>query len=178
MTDEEAREIAMWDEAPDLLIVLPHCHKAIVWGGNYLTLPPSPKILVWDKQQQGMHFAEAEIAWTNFRDGGTRIFHHGIKSSEIFGRHSERVHPTQKPIILMKWCLENYSEEGNLILDPFAGSGTTLVAAKMLKRKSIGIEISQKYCDIIVNRFNKPIPLFDKPEQLELETSAVHGADS
>ena len=66
---------------------------------------------------------------------------------------------------LMKWCIElGKVPEDGIILDAFAGSGTTLVAAKALKRKSIGIEISEKYCEIAAKRLNSPIPLFEEPK--------------
>ena len=58
------------------------------------------------------------------------------------------IHPTQKPVELMAWLIKTYSNPNQLILDPFCGSGTTCVAAKMLGRRYIGIEISEKYCEI------------------------------
>jgi len=63
-----------------------------------------------------------------------------------------RLHPTQKPVPLMEYFIKTYTNEGDIVLDPFMGSGTTLVAAKRLKRKAIGIEISKKYCDIAIKR--------------------------
>ena len=63
-----------------------------------------------------------------------------------------RQHPTQKPLGVMKWILERYSEPGQLIVDPFCGSGTTCVAAKMLGRRYIGIDISEEYCQIAKDR--------------------------
>lgn len=62
--------------------------------------------------------------------------------------HSEpRLHTTQKPITLMLDLVRDFSDEGELILDPFMGSGTTLVAAKRLGRRAIGIESSEAYCE-------------------------------
>ena len=63
-----------------------------------------------------------------------------------------RQHPTQKPLRVMEWIIENYTEPTSLILDPFMGSGTTLVAARRLGRKAIGIEINDKYCQIAIKR--------------------------
>jgi len=65
------------------------------------------------------------------------------------------VHPTQKPIDLMKWLVRTYSNPGDTILDPFAGSGSTLVAAAIEGRKAIGIEQSKEYCDTIVKRLRE-----------------------
>lgn len=64
----------------------------------------------------------------------------------------ERKHPTQKPTILMRWILEKFSEKGQVICDPFMGSGTTGVACKELNRNFIGIEINKEYFDIAQKR--------------------------
>ena len=61
-------------------------------------------------------------------------------------------HPTQKPIKLLKYLITASSNPNDLILDPFLGSGTTIVACKELGRKGIGIEISKEYCDIAITR--------------------------
>jgi DNA modification methylase len=65
-------------------------------------------------------------------------------------------HPTEKPLSLMYWCVTKAKSAG-LILDPFMGSGTTLVAAKQLHRKAIGIEIEEKYCEIAVKRLGQGV---------------------
>ena len=76
---------------------------------------------------------------------------------EFGGANKEvRVHPTQKPLDLMRWCIDQASEP-TIILDPFMGSGTTLRAAKDLGRKAIGIEIEEKYCEIAVNRLKQEV---------------------
>jgi DNA modification methylase len=64
-------------------------------------------------------------------------------------------HPTEKPTKLIEKMIEKFSDKTNLILDPFCGSGTTLVAAKRLGRKAIGIEISEKYCKIAIDRLRQ-----------------------
>ena len=132
--------------------------NAVVFGGNYYDLPPSSCWLVWDKDNGATDFADCELAWTNF-DKAVRKFtwrwqgmlqEHGGAKKEI------RQHPTQKPVALMKWCI-NQAGEPQTILDPFMGSGTTLVAAKQLGRKAIGIEIEQKYCDIAIERLRQKV---------------------
>jgi len=121
----------------------------IIWGGNYYDFLPSRCFLIWDKVQR-IDFADCEMAWTSF-DTSARIFTFARSNMQGF-RFPERVHPTQKPLPLMVWCLENYSQPADLILDPFCGSGTTCVAAKMLGRNYIGIDISEKYCEIARQR--------------------------
>jgi len=66
-------------------------------------------------------------------------------------------HPTQKPLKLIKYIIRKYTKKDDIILDPFLGSGTTAVACKELGRRYIGIEISEKYCEIAKNRI-KAIP--------------------
>jgi DNA modification methylase len=143
--------------------------KAILWGGNYFGLPPSRCFLVWDKQNDGRDFADIEFAWTNI-DAVARIFRQRPMNMD-----GGKVHPTQKPLRLMKWCID---QAGNpqIILDPFMGSGTTGVAAIQMGRKFIGIERETKYFDIACERIAQAVAqpsLIDhqpppKPEQISL----------
>lgn len=136
-----------WDREPPskqtLDLVVSAGGTAVIWGGNYFDLPPSRCWLVWNKPERGFSLAEAELAWTN-RDAVVRVW--DCRRSD-----PGREHPTQKPLDLMEWCI-NWSKTNGTILDPFMGSGTTLVAAKQLGRKAIGIEIEEKYCRIAVER--------------------------
>ena len=81
-------------------------------------------------------------------------------------------HPTQKPFTVISPLIAASSLVGGLVLDPFMGSGTTLVAAKQLGRRAIGIEIEEKYCQIAVDRLRQSVFQFDEPapepEQLGL----------
>ena len=64
-------------------------------------------------------------------------------------------HPCSKPLEAWKLILDERTQHGDTVLDPFAGSGTTLVAAKRLGRKAIGIEISERYCRIAIDRLRQ-----------------------
>lgn len=129
----------------------------IIFGGNYYAdlLDPSSCWLVWDKENSG-NFADCELAWTSFKTA-VRKFKwrwNGMLQEDM--RHKEeRIHPTQKPVPLFVWILERYSKPGDLVLDPFLGSGTTLVACEQLGRTCYGMEISPQYCQVIIDRWEK-----------------------
>ena len=125
-------------------------YNQIIWGANYFisVLSDGHKgWVVWDKGQRGLTMSDCELAYTSF-DKPTRIVTANRMQIQIDGA----VHPTQKPVFLFEWCLHNYSESGNLILDPFAGSGTTAIACIRLNRKYILIEKEEKYCEIAARR--------------------------
>lgn len=126
---------------------------AILWGGNYYGLPASSCWLVWDKDNGETDFADCELAWTNMHRA-VRKFKwrwNGMLQEQAGDKKEPRVHPTQKPTALMRWCL-SLVPEAKTVLDPFMGSGTTLVAARLEGRKAIGIEISERYCEAAVKR--------------------------
>ena len=118
--------------------------EQIIWGGNYFDLPPSQCFYVWDKvQPQDFSSSMCEMAWVS-RQSPAKLFRRRVV--EI-----QKWHPTTKPTDLMQWCL-TFFPDAQTILDPFAGSGTTCVAAKMEGRNYIGIEISSRYCEIARER--------------------------
>jgi site-specific DNA-methyltransferase (adenine-specific)/modification methylase len=139
---------------------------AVVFGGNYYSLPPSSCWLVWDKEINGQ-FADCELAWTNLDKPVRRIRHMwngGIRKDQ----EPRTAHPTQKPLGVMKWCIEHLPTDVVTILDPFMGSGTTGVAALQLGRKFIGIELDPGYFDIACKRIEqawKQPRLFEEPKR-------------
>jgi len=140
--DQRAPSQAMFDIMRNI------SRDQIFWGGNYFPLPPSRCWFVFNKPERGFTLAEAELAWTS-KDAVIRVC--DCNRSEY-----DRVHPTQKPLRLFMWCLQQF-EDAQTILDPFMGSGTTLRAAKDLGRKAIGIEIEEKYCEIAVKRLAQEV---------------------
>uniref|UniRef100_A0A6H2A2X2 Putative methyltransferase n=1 Tax=viral metagenome TaxID=1070528 RepID=A0A6H2A2X2_9ZZZZ len=143
-----------WNKKPDdefLQEIISHGSNQIIWGGNYFNLGATRCYLIWDKMQREFSFADAEIAWTSL-DKSCRIFDYsrGAFNAEY------KFHPTQKPISLMRWSIEQ-SGECATILDPYMGSGSTIRAAKDLNRKCIGIEIEEKYCEIAAKRCSQGV---------------------
>lgn len=131
----------------------------LIFGGNFFAdlLPEGTHWIVWDKENTMPTFGDAELIWTNSDRKSIKIIKRSYNG--LIGRESERYHPTQKPIDLMQRLIRDYG--GAIILDPFIGSGTTAVAAKMEGRNYIGIEISEKYCAIARQRVaSAPVPLF------------------
>lgn len=124
----------------------------IIWGGQFFSdlVPPRGKWLIWDKCQTMPSFGDAELAWSNLDGDAVKKFTLSING--IIARGETGDHPTQKPLSLMKWCIEHLPPTARTILDPFMGSGTTGVAAAMLGRRFIGIEIDPKYFDIACRR--------------------------
>jgi len=155
-------EIKDWDDKPitqELLDMVIHSARhSIIFGGNYYQVPASSCWLVWDKVNGDSDFADCELAWTNFKTAVRKYEWKWQGMLQQAGTPKDiRSHPTQKPSGLFSLILANYSKEGDLILDPFLGSGTTLVCAKKLGRKAIGIEIEEKYCHIAATRCSQSV---------------------
>lgn len=158
-----------WDKArPDPLAfsqIIRVSKLQAIWGGNYFTdfLPPRGKWLIWDKGQTDFSLADCEMAWTSL-EGATRR----IEYPRALALQDGKQHHTQKPLAVMVWNLEQLPT-AQTILDPFCGSGTTLVAAKKLGRHFLGFEISLEYCDIARDRIARveaqPNLFEPKPEQ-------------
>lgn len=153
-----------WDHtAPDLTFLMGAASSFVIWGGNYFDLPPSRCWFVWDKLNAVPTMGQCELAWTN-ADRPIQRFKWPV------GRVNYG-HPTEKPLKLIVWSLEQSRTSGT-VLDPFMGSGTTLVAAKELGRRAIGIEIEEKYCEIAANRLRDTVVLFTPPPEPKVELEA------
>lgn len=117
-------------------------HQQAIWGGNYYPLPPSKGWLIWDKETDGKIGSDCEMAWTNWMTSTKRLrwLWDGFRQKQF----EERFHPTQKPVGVMQWCILQAGSPAT-IFDPFAGSGTTGVAAMNMGLKFIGCEIDRKH---------------------------------
>lgn len=143
-----------FDPAPLLALGIP----AVLWGGNHFAdrLPASQSWLTWDKRcaDYSNDQADCEMAWTNL-GFPARMFRH-VWNGMLRGSESKtpRVHPTQKPVALMEWCL-GFLPDAKTILDPFMGSGTTLVACQRLGRMGTGVELDPEYYEIACRRVDE-----------------------
>lgn len=148
---------ANWDDTPPsrwlLEQAIDKAKYAIVFGGNYFGLPPSSCWLVWDKDNGATDFADCELAWTNMPTAVRRVrWRWQGMLQENMADKEPRFHPTQKPEAVMAWCLTKAPDGVRTVLDPWMGSGTTLVAAKKAGLTAIGIEREEKYCEIAAKR--------------------------
>lgn len=145
------------------------CHMApqvVLWGANnfFMDLPltwvlppeygPAGGWLFWDKTMDNdvkVKISHGELAWcNNFR--GIRAFRHLWSGAYRASEPGFHVHPTQKPVVLMKWVLEMFTQPGDIVLDPYMGSGPVLQAAYELGRRYVGIEWEEEYCAVAKKR--------------------------
>ena len=135
--------------------------NAVLWGGNFYAsrLPDSGKWLVFDKcgpdGKSSPMRGDAELAWTNLPGERVELFSkiwHGAPR----WREEPILHPAQKPVALMHWIIDRWTKPGDLILDPYMGSGPVARAAQLLGRRYIGIELVEDYCKAAVNRLAQP----------------------
>jgi site-specific DNA-methyltransferase (adenine-specific) len=167
--DDQPFDPAPWLDGAD---------HVLLWGANhYAARLPHGRWLAWNKlggMQPWDSFSEVEFAWHN-RRGADRIFSHLWKGLCQSGAGVKRDHPTQKPVELMEWCLEQAGNPRS-VLDPYIGSGTTGVACLRRGVRFIGIEIEPRYFDVACRRIAEAArqpSLFDaaqahKPQQMEI----------
>ena len=139
-----------WDDAiPNVYPLLSISENVTIWGGERFELPISRGWLTWVKPDIPRSFASTEFAWRSLDKPARHLIY------SVSATNGERVgHPTQKPIALMKWCIEQAGNPQS-ILDPFMGSGTTGVACAQLGRSFIGIEREPAYFDIACRRIEQ-----------------------
>lgn len=123
----------------------------IVWGANYFTeyLPASMGWIFWDKGQD-LSMSDGELAYTSFNRALRRV---KINRGQLMVEGGT-IHPTQKPIKLYDWIIQNYCAEANLILDTHVGSGSSRIAAAKAGKQFIGFEIDPEYYEKQEKRFN------------------------
>ena len=157
----EGSKRKLWDKKPnsDYFSELKRVSiNQIIWGGNYFDLGRCVAPLIWDKKNNGVHFADGEFAWSSFKTGTLRMFRMAcVEMIHI----EQRIHPTQKPVKLYDWLLTKYAKEGNKILDTHLGSGSSAIAAHYGGFDFVGMEIDKDYYDAAVERFDKETAQLD-----------------
>ena len=151
----KTESVARWDkEHAGWLVESDIARQKIIWGGNHIPTPESTCWLVWNKKNECTTFADCELAWTNLPIAVRKF--DWLWSGPYQERREHRAHPTQKPLALMKWCL-SFVDDAETVIDPFMGSGTTLVAAKEAGLRAVGIEINEEYCQKAVERLRQGV---------------------
>jgi len=148
--NQSAGKFSQWDKTPpreffDELFRV--CENVIIWGGNYFDLPPTRCFVCWDKVQPWPNFSQCEYAWTSF-DKPAKLFKYD-------NRRGGKIHPTQKPVELYAYLLNNFAKSGDNIFDPMLGSGSSRIAAYKLGFDFVGCEIDKEYYDQGCERFVK-----------------------
>ncbi len=132
----------------------------IIWGGNYFTehLKPTSSWIIWDKREglPERTFADCEMAWNSIKSPA-RIFRHkwdGMIQENM--KHKDiRIHPTQKPVSLFKWCLDKYGSNKMIVFDPFLGSFSSAIASHDRKINWLGCELSHEFFKSGYDRYTK-----------------------
>lgn len=138
----------------------------IIWGVNYFNYPFGPGRIVWDKCNGRSSFSDCEIAFCSFHDS-VRLYRYmwngmmqgkSIEEGHIMQGNKklneQRIHPTQKPVILYKWLLTQYAKPGDKILDTHVGSASSLIACEDMGYDYIGFEIDPEYYRLGSSRLN------------------------
>lgn len=132
----------------------------IVWGANNFELPPSEYFLCWNKELAIPNLATLEYAWVSMGlKKPAKLFTYSIHKH----KQVDKVHPTQKPIPLYKWLLQNYAKPGDKILDTHVGSASSLIACIDLGFDYVGFEIDKEFYDNACKRienFKSQLKLF------------------
>jgi site-specific DNA-methyltransferase (adenine-specific) len=121
----------------------------IIWGGNYFVehLNNFRCFLIWNKLHgAGVDFADCELAWTSFNKVSKRF------DFRPMGMDGGKIHPTQKPVALYIWLLQNYAKKGDLILDTHVGSASSLIACEKLGFDYVACELDKDYYEASVQR--------------------------
>ena len=125
---------------------------SIIFGANNFAheLPNNHKWLVWFKKSsldfERNNFSDVELCWTNLKGKSCLMYHHSWSGMVREGNRKEelveRVHPTQKPVGLLEQMILEFTDEGDVILDLYGGSGSTLIACEKTNRKCLIMELS------------------------------------
>ena len=121
----------------------------IIWGGNYFDLPPTQGFFIWDKKQpHDFSLAMIEYAWSSIQKPA-KMWSLSVRKEQ------NKIHPTQKPVELYRWLLQNCAKPNDKILDTHLGSGSSRIAADMEGFDFTGYELDKDYFEASVKRFEE-----------------------
>ena len=124
----------------------------IVWGANNFVMPPSEYFCIWNKKQTVDNFATAEYAWVSMGlKKPAKMFDYSIHKHN----HTDKIHPTEKPVQLYEWLLMNYAKDGDKILDTHLGSGSIAIACHNLGFDLTACELDKDYFDAAIKRLKQ-----------------------
>lgn len=126
----------------------------IVWGGNYFGLPECRCFIVWDKVRFVANYSNLEYAWTSF-DRHAKKFEYCNNAGFVLKQIDKKIHPTQKPVALYDWTLQNFANEGDLILDTHLGGGSIRISCDKGGFNFVGFEIDKQYFNEQETRFKQ-----------------------
>ena len=165
-----------WDNAPseEYFIELSRISKnQIIWGGNYFAdnLIASSCWIIWDKVNGNNLYADCELAWTSFNSAARQFTYqwHGMLQQDMKNKET-RIHPTQKPVALYTWLLQNYAKRGDKIIDTHVGSASSLIACHRMGFEYWGFELDADYFKAATERLEREKamqPLFSPQEIYE-----------
>lgn len=147
----------------------------IIWGGNYFldNLGPTSCFICWDKYKDVTNYADGEFAWTSFKMPA-KIFRfkwHGMLQQDMKNKE-DRIHPTQKPVVLYEWLLSQFAKPGMKILDTHVGSASSLIACHRAGLDYWGFEIDEVYYKMAKERLDKEkaqVNMFDVVKETRTE---------
>lgn len=134
--------------------------RLILWGAHWYAdrLPPSGGWIVWDKTpkgiKEGFYASHAELAWTNLCSSVRKF---ALQWGGEARNGEPHLHPTQKPVALMRWLLREFSQPGDLIIDPYAGSAPVAEACRSEGRRYVGIELREQHLRSATKRLSQEV---------------------
>ena len=163
-----------------ILNILADVKEVFLWGADYFydSLPRGGSLSAWDKRTENLDKVvgnTTEFLWSKqpHRRMTARVLwsgHHGMGNAD----EKSRIHPTQKPLKLHEWFFNNYGNKSKIVIDLFLGSGSTLIACEQTDRTCYGMELDEKYLDVIRKRYAKFIDPDNWEETWEQMTPAIN----
>jgi DNA modification methylase len=150
------------------------CRQLVFWSPKADFPLDYTAIHIWDKKTGCA--CQYERIFERHGQESYKVYRAYLINSSVAANYTGDIftgHPSQKAARLIKQLLTDNSHDGDLILDPFLGSGTTALAAKILGRKCIGIELEEKYCKIAVERLRQSVMRLDEPPPEITEATAL-----